>query len=205
MAIIYKGDNMSQQLDEGKYNAKLQNMLGELNDLIEDISHYERVMPKSKERILEYMELEAIGDRLFKRHHWKTKKLKKSLLKKGRHQVNRAASKIKSFYNETDKLNKPTMSIAQVAKHHGVSIGQIRSQVAKGIEEEMSEHTSDRAIAKEIALDHLKDNPNHYDKVAETTTSGSVATVAGGLGDGDPNASVYSNKKRNRKTRVIRR
>lgn len=133
-----------------EYNLKLQRIMTELEDLIEDISHYQRSMPKSKDIILEYMNIdqadEDVGDKILKRHHWKTKKLKKSLLKKGRRKVNTAVNKIKSFYNEQDQ-----------------------------------------------------------EPVEETTTSGSVATVAMPLGSGDPKASVYPKKKAKRKTKVIKR
>jgi len=37
-------------------------------------------------------------------------------------------------------------------------------QLAKGIAVEM-EHTSDRATAREIALDHLTEDPRYYDKL----------------------------------------
>ena len=38
-------------------------------------------------------------------------------------------------------------------------------QLAKGIRVEM-EHTNDSKIAREIAMDHLKEDPNYYDKLA---------------------------------------
>lgn len=34
----------------------------------------------------------------------------------------------------------------------------------KGIKVEL-EHTNDRALAKEIAMDHLTEDPNYYDKL----------------------------------------
>lgn len=34
----------------------------------------------------------------------------------------------------------------------------------KGIKEEMSEHTNDRSVAQEIAMDHLTLEPGHYDE-----------------------------------------
>jgi len=37
-------------------------------------------------------------------------------------------------------------------------------ELAKGIEVEL-EHTSDRALAREIAMDHLVEDPHYYDKL----------------------------------------
>jgi hypothetical protein len=37
------------------------------------------------------------------------------------------------------------------------------AQITKGIKEEL-EHTDNKLIAKKIALDHLKKDPNYYDK-----------------------------------------
>jgi hypothetical protein len=36
-------------------------------------------------------------------------------------------------------------------------------QLSKGMEDEM-EHTDDPAVAMEIAIDHLKKNPNYYNE-----------------------------------------
>ena len=47
-------------------------------------------------------------------------------------------------------------SMADVDKH----------QLAIGIEVEM-EHTDDKVIAIEIALDHLKENPEYYSKLVQ--------------------------------------
>jgi hypothetical protein len=40
----------------------------------------------------------------------------------------------------------------------------LQKQLEKGIRVEM-EHTTDPEIAKEIALDHLMEDPNYYDKL----------------------------------------
>lgn len=39
------------------------------------------------------------------------------------------------------------------------------SQLKKGVEVEM-EHTNDRRVALKIAMDHVKEDPNYYDKLA---------------------------------------
>jgi hypothetical protein len=66
-------------------------------------------------------------------------------------------------------------------KKHGKSIGdiekQLKNQLNKGIKVEM-EHTEDKSKAKEIALDHLFEDPKYYDKLKkvenkEATSSGS--------------------------------
>ena len=67
---------------------------------------------------------------------------------------------------ESKALDKPTMTIDQLVKKHKVSKDQIMSQLLKGIPVEL-EHTSDDKIAREIALDHLGENPNYYSELAK--------------------------------------
>lgn len=52
-----------------------------------------------------------------------------------------------------------------VAEKHGVSLQLILDQLTKGIKVEM-EHTDQEEIAREIALDHLLEIPDYYDKLA---------------------------------------
>ena len=61
-------------------------------------------------------------------------------------------------------LDVVTPSEHQLAKRHGVPIEDINKQVAKGIKHEL-EHTTDRKVAREIALDHIKEDPLYYDKL----------------------------------------
>lgn len=56
------------------------------------------------------------------------------------------------------------MSIDDIAEKHGVGISQITSQVEKGIDIEM-EHVNDADRAREIALDHLFEFPDYYDRL----------------------------------------
>lgn len=65
---------------------------------------------------------------------------------------------------ESKLLDKPTMSATQLAKIHSVDRSHIEDQLQKGIKVEM-EHTKQYATAKEIALDHLKEDPNYYSKL----------------------------------------
>jgi hypothetical protein len=51
-----------------------------------------------------------------------------------------------------------------IADHHGVSIWLIKRQLRKGTDVEM-EHTRDEAVAREIATDHIWEDPHYYDKL----------------------------------------
>lgn len=68
------------------------------------------------------------------------------------------------LFEVDDSLDKYTPSVEQLAKKHDTTIEAISSQLKKGIAVEM-EHTSDRDVAKEIALDHLNEFPDYYDRL----------------------------------------
>ena len=55
-------------------------------------------------------------------------------------------------------------SIKDIASKHKVDVSIIKSQLAKGIKVEM-EHTTSKDVAKEIAMDHLMEDPKYYDKL----------------------------------------
>ena len=57
------------------------------------------------------------------------------------------------------------MGLTDIAKHHNVSVDILVDEFKKGISVEM-EHTTDREIAKEIALDHIYEDPKYYTKLA---------------------------------------
>ena len=61
-----------------------------------------------------------------------------------------------------DLIGKPTPSFDEVRKKHGVSHSELAYQLRKGIEVEQ-EHTGDKDMAREIALDHLDELPDYYD------------------------------------------
>jgi len=63
-----------------------------------------------------------------------------------------------------DILDKHTSTIKEIARKHGVGEDQIRKQLQKGIRVE-KEHTSHPSVAKEIALDHLQEEPDYYDRL----------------------------------------
>jgi hypothetical protein len=54
--------------------------------------------------------------------------------------------------------------IVAIADEHGVDPEKIREQFEMGVEEEM-EHAQEEAIAHEIALDHLVEDPEYYTKL----------------------------------------
>ena len=56
------------------------------------------------------------------------------------------------------------MSPQDIAKIHNVGLDQIRNSLEKGIKVEL-EHTTSIGIASEIALDHLYEDINYYDKL----------------------------------------
>jgi len=61
-------------------------------------------------------------------------------------------------------LNVPTSTPEALAKKHGVTLAHIETQLEKGVKIEY-EHTTDTKIAREIALDHLGEDPDYYTKL----------------------------------------
>lgn len=75
----------------------------------------------------------------------------------------------------------------------------LRSQLNKGIKVEM-EHTEDRQVAKEIAMDHLFEDPNYYNKLSRIHKEGEKveakeATTSASVGSYETPAFVAPNKK----------
>jgi hypothetical protein len=68
------------------------------------------------------------------------------------------------IFDEDKLLNKPTPTLKDLAKKHDRSLAAMGSQLAKGIKAE-KEHTTDMLVAKEIALDHLNELPDYYDRL----------------------------------------
>ena len=56
------------------------------------------------------------------------------------------------------------MSLKDIAKKHDTTEKELQKQLDKGIEVEM-EHTDKKSVAKEIAMDHLFEDPKYYDKL----------------------------------------
>lgn len=65
---------------------------------------------------------------------------------------------------EIKGLDVKTLTPEQLAKKHNVELDQIQKQLTKGIAVE-KEHTSNEATAREIALDHLSEFPDYYDRL----------------------------------------
>ena len=55
-------------------------------------------------------------------------------------------------------------TVADIATHHGVDVADVETQLTMGVKVEM-EHTTDKAVAREIAMDHLWEDPKYYDKL----------------------------------------
>ena len=56
------------------------------------------------------------------------------------------------------------MTIKDLANHHKVDVDTIKKALAKGIKVEL-EHTTNKEIAKEIAMDHVYEDLKYYDKL----------------------------------------
>lgn len=56
------------------------------------------------------------------------------------------------------------MSLEDIAKKHDVDINELKTELKMGIKVEM-EHTDNPALAKEIAKDHLFEDPRYYTKL----------------------------------------
>ena len=56
------------------------------------------------------------------------------------------------------------MTAKDIAKKFNVSVDKIETQIKKGIEIE-KEHTNDIEKATEIAMDHISEFPDYYDRI----------------------------------------
>lgn len=78
---------------------------------------------------------------------------------------------------ETDKKNNikgglaDKLNIKEIAKHHDVKLSDLMPEYKKGIQIEM-EHTDSESIAREIARDHLYEDPKYYTKLAKIESQG---------------------------------
>ena len=68
---------------------------------------------------------------------------------------------------------KPHKSIEQIAKKHGVTVAEIKAQLKLGIQSEY-EHTNDKDLAADIALQHLDEIPDYYTRLKKMETKESV-------------------------------
>ncbi len=56
------------------------------------------------------------------------------------------------------------LSIADLAKRHGRTEDQIKDAVSAGVQVE-SEHTDNPGVARQIAMDHVYEDPDYYTKL----------------------------------------
>jgi hypothetical protein len=61
-------------------------------------------------------------------------------------------------------------SLSDIAKKHKVDVKVLTKQFEKGVKVEM-EHTEDKEKAKEIAMDHISEDPKYYDKLSKMETN----------------------------------
>ena len=83
------------------------------------------------------------------------------------------------------------MNIYDIANYHNCDIDELSNQLQIGIKVEM-EHTSDRKIAEEIAMDHLYEDPKYYTKLATIENEDTISeiTAMGGSFQNDGNATT---------------
>lgn len=65
-----------------------------------------------------------------------------------------------------DSRESEGMTVEDIAKKHNVSVEKIKEQIRKGIEIEY-EHTDSREEAERIAMDHLTEIPDYYDRLSK--------------------------------------
>ena len=66
---------------------------------------------------------------------------------------------------EYDLIGTPSPTIRDIFKKYpNIPQQDLMDQLTMGIKEEL-EHTGDEAVAREIALDHLKEDPYYYTKL----------------------------------------
>ncbi len=68
--------------------------------------------------------------------------------------------------DEIDLMGKRSPKFDEIRAKFGISYKDLVVQLAKGIKVEL-EHTGDMALAREIALDHLGEFPDYYDRLAK--------------------------------------
>lgn len=136
--------------------------------------HYQRVFGKYPIDDSE-MDLGMIKDYAWKKRYGETPKA------------------MESYDNEEVLPDVKTYSPEEIARHHGVPLKQILSQVNMGSEVEF-EHTGNRKLSMEIALDHLLELPDYYtrlEKMEEGNTMGpefsrGLTNSSSGLGASPP-------------------
>lgn len=78
--------------------------------------------------------------------------------------------RLSEFNNTPNILDKPTPTVANIVKLHNVDYKYVMHQLQKGIQVEL-EHTSHIPTAKEIALDHLLERPDYYERLEKVEST----------------------------------
>lgn len=63
------------------------------------------------------------------------------------------------------ELDRPVMTVEEIAKKHDVPLSEIQHQLKMGIKIEMKEHTSRKNVAERIALAHIGEISDYYTKL----------------------------------------
>jgi hypothetical protein len=77
-------------------------------------------------------------------------------------------SRVKSFKQIREEMmpSVKTPTVQQLAKKYGVDVAEVEDKLEDGIEHEM-EHTTNKKLAREIALDHLGERLDYYDELED--------------------------------------
>jgi len=108
-----------------------------------------KVKDSEVEQMIE--DLNKIQSQVEQMHHLQLKELKQH---------------IENVVGKIDGRLTSSKATKEVADKHGVSVEQIEAQIEKGIKVEM-EHTKNADSARKIALDHLAEVPDYYDKLKQ--------------------------------------
>lgn len=73
---------------------------------------------------------------------------------------------LENVVGKIDRRLTSSEATKDIADKHGVSVEQIEAQLEKGIKVE-TEHTTNVDSARKIALDHLAEVPDYYDKLEQ--------------------------------------
>lgn len=89
--------------------------------------------------------------------------------------------RFKFFYSEACELNglAKGMSPEDLAKKHGISVERINDAIDTGIKVEL-EHTNNRSMAKQIAMDHVFEDPDYYKKLKKVEEDAPANNVGSG-------------------------
>ena len=129
----------------------------------EDARLEEQEKKERKERLAEEVRVREEKEVEEKRKKKEEKKRLDTLVEKAAEEVDDVKEEL-AIEEDNKLLDKPTPTIEELAKKHNVPLKDIRAQLAKGIKVE-KEHASDAKIAEEIALDHLNELPDYYDRL----------------------------------------